>query len=308
MPLIGVVDPSHKEMARDSLGRMPEWLPLDAAVAAAEATGTKWSPWTYELMAAMFGEYQDRQSRISASSLVDHCARADVIKRKADYVEDLESLYVPFRGTMIHRTLELYGHTEAIVEHRFFTDVAGETISCSPDHLSRTTLTDYKVTETPPQYNNPWRNHTEQVQFNAFICRNATRWRRSGDSLDGDEDFSSLPFDPRESPASKLVVMYLAPKWPKALLVEKTTDYFDFKKGKEVRGKQPFVMSDDQVLDVLVPRVEMFRKGLEAYPEWPDGAEKVWGGDPGWRCPGYPLCRLPNCLAKRWPNRLTWEA
>ena len=306
MPLVGVVNPSHKEMARDTLGRLPEWLPLDVAVAAAQADGTKWSPWTYELMTAMFGEQQDRQSRISATSLVDHCTRADIIKRRADYVEDLESLYIPFRGTMLHKVLEDYGHDDAIVEHRFFAEVAGESISCSPDHLSKTTLTDYKVTENPPRYNNPWTNHSEQVHFNAFICRNATRWRKSGDPLEGTDDFAALPFDPRANPATKLVLLYLSPKWPKALLVEKTIDYFDFKKNKEVRGKQPYVMSDAQVLTLLEPRVEMFRRGLEAFPEWPDGAEKLWGGEPGWTCPGYPLCKLPNCMAKRYPGRLTW--
>jgi hypothetical protein len=306
MPLVGVVDPSHKEMARDTLGRLPEWLPLDVAVAQARETGTKWSPWTYELMSAMFALYQERQSRISATSLVDHCTRADIIKRKADYVDDLENIYVPFRGTMLHKVLEDYGSDDALVEVRFFTDVGGVEISCSPDHLTRDTLTDYKVTENPPRYNNPYTNHSEQVQFNAFICRNATAWRRSGEALEGTPDFSRLAFDPREHPVKKLVLLYLSPKYPKALLVEKTVDYFDIVKNKEVRGKRPYVMTDDRVLDILEPRVAMFKAGLEAYPDWPDGAEKLWGGEPGWACPGYPLCRFPNCLAKRYPRRLTW--
>ena len=66
---------------------------------------------------------------------------------------------------------------------------------------------------------------------------------------------------------------------------------------------------------VLEPRVAMFKKALDApYIEkngvrtlaWPEGAELLWGGEPGYECPGYPLCKLPNCLAKRYPTRLTW--
>ena len=37
-------------------------------------------------------------------------------------------------------------------------------------------------------------------------------------------------------------------------------------------------------------------------------AEDVWGGEPGYACPGPPLCRLPDCLARRYPHRLLWDA
>ncbi len=300
MPLVGIVDPSHKEMARDTAGRLPEWLPLDDALKYAE--DGKWSPWPYEIVRAMFEGYQNRDY-ISTSTLVDHCVRSDVIKRKFDYVEDLENLYVPFRGTMIHQVLENYAHADAIAEARFWTTVAGVEISCSPDHLTAQRLTDWKVTENPPQYNNPWPNHQEQVQFNAFIVRNYES-----------ADRANFPFDPHEG-VKELALAYLGPKKVKVLLVERTTDYFDFVKGKEMRGKQPYIMSDEDCLKVLEPRVEMFKRALASpYIEkngvrtlaWPTGAEELWGGEAGWECPGYPLCRLPNCLAKRYPNRLTW--
>ena len=296
MPLVGVVDPSHKEMARDTQGRLPNWLTLADALDAAR--DNKWSPWPWELMNAMFSAYQERDY-ISTSTLVDHCVRADVIKRRMDYVEDLQSLYVPFRGTDLHRVLEVAAHPEAIAEARFFTTVAGLEISCSPDHLTRTTLTDWKFTENPPQYQYPWRNHTEQVQFNAFIVRNSTHsdWGTGQD----------FPFDPTVDVATELHVVYLGPKFVKSLTVEKTTDYFDIAKGKEVRGKVPDVWSDDKVLGIIEPRVEMFQRALDIFPEWPEGAEELWGGEPGYTCPGYPLCRLPNCIAKRYPGRLTWE-
>ena len=296
--LVGVVDPSHKEMASDTLGRLPNWLPLTDALEASK--DGKWSSWPYELVSAMFSTYQNRDY-ISTSTLVSHCVRADVLKRKEDYVEDVESLYVPFRGTWGHGVLEAYAHEDSIAEARFFTTVAGTEISCSPDHLTRTRLTDWKNTENPPQYNNPWPNHQEQVQFNAFIVRNMEKveW---GTSLVPE----LLPFDPRKEVVKELALVYLGPKKVKVLMVERTTDYFDFVKGKEMRGKQPYIMTDDEVLAILEPRVKMFKRALEVYPEWPEGAEKLWGGEAGWACPGYPLCRLPNCIAKRYPNRLTW--
>ena len=302
--LVGIVDPSHKEMALDTLGRLPNWLPLDDALKAAE--DGKWAPYPWEMLAAMFGLYQNRDY-ISTSTLVSHCVRADVLKRKEDYVEDLASLYVPFLGTLGHQVLENHAHDGAIAEARFFTSIAGEEVSCSPDHLTPTRLTDYKFTQTPPQYNSPWANHAEQVQFNAFIVRNAERFTPRGETLKLRLGPDMMPFDPRKEVAKELALVYLGPKFPKVLMVEKTVDYFDLAKGKEVRGKQPYIMSDEKVLAVLEPRVKMFKKALEVYPEFPDGAEELWGGEPGYTCPGYPLCRLPNCLAKRFPGRLIWE-
>ena len=300
--LVGIVDPSHKEMASDTSGRLPNWLPLDEALKRAE--DGKWSPWPWELINAITQGYQNRDY-ISTSTLVSHCVRADVLKRKEDYVEDLASLYVPFRGTMVHQVLENYAHEGAIAEARFFTTIGGEQVSCSPDHLTATRLTDYKVTETPPQYNNPWANHAEQVQFNAFIVRNAEYF--GDDQAPKTARFDRLPFDPRKDVAKELALVYLGPKFPKVLMVERTVDYFDIAKGKDVRGKRPYIMSDEDVLQVLEPRVAMFKKALEVYPEWPEGAEELWGGEPGYTCPGYPLCRLPNCIAKRYPRRLIWD-
>ena len=39
LPLIGVVDPSHKEKARDTQGRLPKWLTLADALDAATRAG-----------------------------------------------------------------------------------------------------------------------------------------------------------------------------------------------------------------------------------------------------------------------------
>jgi len=303
--LIGVVDPSHKEMARDSLGRLPEWVPLDVALS--RSLDEKWAPWTWEILNAMFEEFQERGSRISVSALVSHCPRAEIIKRRADYVTDLADMYVPFRGTMVHRTLEMYAGPQTIAEHRFFTELDGIEFSCAPDALTKTILSDYKVTENPPRYNTPYNNHTEQVQFNAYVCRNATAFE-CPEELGKRDDWSALDFDPREFPAEKVQLVYLAPKFVKTLTVEREeTVVKTLKAGPVLRkAKVPYVWEDDKVEEILIPRLGLFKEALEVYPEWPKGTEEIWGGDAGWACPGYPLCKLPNCLAKRYPNRLTW--
>jgi hypothetical protein len=317
VPLVGVVEPSHSEARRkDKVGYLPNWVPLDEVL---ERIGSsiKWAPWTYELVSAMLDEHQERLERISVSALVAHCPRAEVIKRKAEYITALEDLYVPFRGTMVHRTMEMNRHPTSIAEARFYTTVDGIEFSCSPDLLDQEVLFDYKVTQTPPAYNYPYRHHTEQVEFNAFIARHAEKW-------DLPEGMTSLPFDPREHPVSHVALVYMGPKWVKVLEVEKKEEVFNAVTGKFSKVQVPFVWPDPYVLKVLRPRLHLFKNALDSYPEWPEPwvdfndldkktgkakvhtAEELWGGEPGWQCPGPPLCKLPDCVARRYPDRLTW--
>lgn len=305
MPLVGVVDPSHSEMARDTMGRLPNWLPLDEALAAAE--DPKWAPWTQVLLRGMFAEHQERDY-ISTSMLVSHCPRAEVLKRKFDYVDDLESMYVPFRGTMVHRTMELYAGPGDIAEQRFWTTIDGIEVSCSPDVITAEgTLYDYKVTDSPPMYY-PWTNHTEQVNINAYIVRHAER-----------STWVKVPtMEPAPVPDIKRVgLVYMSPKQPKVLIVEKTEDTFNAKTGKFGRGKVSYVWPDSKVEKLVKPRLAMMQAALaepaitstdtgEKFLHLPEGAQELWGGDNTFRCPGAPLCRLPNCIAKRYPDRLIW--
>lgn len=290
MPLVGVVDPSHREMARDTMGRLPNWLPLDEALAA--SADPKWAPWTQVMLRAMFDQHQERDY-ISTSTLVSHCPRAEVIKRTMDYVDDLASMYVPFRGTAVHALMESYAGPEDIAEARFWTEVDGVEISCSPDIITASgQLLDYKFTENPPMYNSPYRNHTEQVQVNAFIVRNRTR-------------HSLAPLEGRDVPdITELGLVYMGPKAPKVLRVEATETIV--RNGKLVKAKVPSVWDDDQVLDLIRPRIETFMEVLEHGNVSPQ-ATKLWGGDTTLRCPGAPLCLLPFCIAKRYPDRLIWE-
>lgn len=310
MPLVGVVDPSHREKAAHVSGKLPKWVPL--AEAMEKSADLKWAPYTPTLLRAIFSEFQERDY-ISTSTLIAPCPRAVVLARKFDYVADLDALYVPWKGTMIHRTMEMYSDAEAIAEHRFFTTIGDVVVSCSPDLLTRRTLSDYKVTDSPPMYNYPWAHHKEQLEVNAFIVRHAERVEFQGKPV----AFEDLPFDPRESVAEQLAIVYMGPKTPKVLAVEHTEQVFDGKTGKFKKAKVPEVWNDKKALAFIEPRLEAMTVALNSpYVEsgsrgrdllWPTGVEELWGGEPTWHCPGPPLCHLPNCLAKRYPHRLIWE-
>jgi hypothetical protein len=189
--------------------------------------------------------------------------------------------------------MELYQHDDAIAEVRFGTTLRGIAVSCAPDLLTRTRLTDYKVTEQPP-FSYPWVEHKEQVEFNAFICRNAEWFQiptaKSPASITGVQ--AHLPFDPTANPVTEVVLCYLGPKFPKTLRVES--------KG------EPIIWDDETIDKEFGPRAELFQQALEVYPEFPKGAESLWGGDAGWECPGPPLCYF-NCVAKRYPKGLVWD-
>jgi hypothetical protein len=290
-------------------GVLPAWVTPEESLERVR-DNIKWAPWTFELLHAIYAERQERDY-ISSSMLTGGCARANVIKRKADYVESIESMYVPFRGTMVHRTMEYHADLTSIAEARFHTTIDGLAISCSPDLLSATTLTDYKLTESPPLYSYPYVHHKEQVELNAFICRHAERW-------DLPKGRDTMPFDPRETPVKHVVLVYMGPKYVKVMEVERKEEVFT-KDGKFAKVQVPFVWPDKLVLKEFRPRLHTMALAIESYPDWPAPwvdvdtkksytFEQVWGGEPGWTCPGPPLCNLPNCLARRYPRRLIWDA
>ena len=300
MPLIGVVDPSHKEKARDTQGRLPKWLTLADALDAAR--DPRWSQWPWELLNAMFGSTRTGTTSRRPRSWTTACAPTSSSGRPTT-----SRTWTTSTSPSVARTctaLEVYAHPEAIAEARFYTTIDGETVSCSPDHLTRDTLTDWKFTENPPQYQYPWRNHTEQVQFNAFIVRNAHRWSGTA-SLRSTPPLARCPSTPRSSgrPTSW---SYLGPKQVKALRVESKQEYVDGDRQQDGQGQAPGRVVRRQGAGYPEPRVAMFKEALRVWPDWPEGAEKLWGGEPGYTCPGSPLCRIPNCIAKRYPGRLTW--
>lgn len=309
MPLIGLVDPSHNERAQDEPGRLPTWMPVEEVLHHARTGDPKWSPWPYELIRAAVNEHQERDY-ISSTMLTGGCGRGKVLERKADYVGDVDSMYASLMGTLVHRTLEHSARSNSVAEYRFFTDFEladgrEVVVSCSPDAViyeGETGIWDWKKTDNPPTFGYPWKSHDRQVQYNRYIVNHAKTWH------DADGVETTLPFSPWELVFKHLVLVYLGPKGPKVIEVMKTQEVPSPKTGKPVKRKMPYIWPDAEVEADLMPRLEAMVLALDSYPEWPEGLETMAGfeGPAGWACPGRPWCSLPNCLAKRYPEGLSW--
>jgi hypothetical protein len=301
VPLIGLVDPSHDERAEHMEGRLPAWLTLEEVQERALHAGPKWSPWTYELLAAALAEEQDpeRGKRVSTSMLVSACPRSTVLQRLEPYIGTIDDMWSWVRGSYIHYMLQAVARPNSLAEWRFRTTLDGLRVSGSPDLITEDTLWDYKVTENPPVYQYPWRKHTLQVQFNRFIVNQAESWH----GPNGEED---IPINPRTIVFKHCTLVYLGPKWPKVMETEKKQE-FTTPNQRVIKKNMPYVWSDDEVVAEMQPRLEAMTAAMESYPDFPEGAERLWKGEATWKCPGPPHCYLPNCAAKRWPGGLTWE-
>lgn len=309
MPLVGLVDPSHTERKLDQPGRLPNWFPREELLAHFESASPKFSPWTYELVNAALEQWQDRDY-ISTTMLVGGCARSKVLERKEDFITDLDSLWAAFKGTQTHRTLEFSARPGSVAEGRFFTTIyvkgVGDVeVSCSPDLLTQSpaAVVDYKAPSDDrsiPMYGYPWASQIEQLQFNRYIVNHAERWDMPP-GLD-------IPFDPRTLQFQNLYIVYIGQRGPKVIECQKSVDWV-FKNGNTGKKKVPDVWTDTEVESVFMPRLRAMLWALEAYPEWPEGLEEEPGfeGRPGWACPGRPWCKLPDCLAKRYPDGLMWK-
>jgi hypothetical protein len=201
------------------------------------------------------------------------------------------------------------------------TAISGVPISCSPDIITpQGELKDYKfpaLQDGVPSYNYPWPGHTAQLMFNAYIVRHA-------DEVEGMyviDHGNVRPAQLRDIPPITAVVLeYMGPKRPKPLTWEKKQDHIITKgprAGMKVEMSKPYVWSDEEALHGLkignrfqpglIELVETMQEALDAYPQMPERAAALWGGGRDWRCPGEPYCKLPKCLAKRYPNALTWD-
>lgn len=309
MPLIGLIDPTHNERKLDRPGRLPNWYPRDQLLEHFETASPKYSPWTYELVHAALSQWQDRDY-ISTTMLVGGCARSKVLERTEDFIGDLDELWPAFKGTQVHRTLEFSHRPGALSEARFFTTLyvpgfGDVEVSCSPDLLTQNpnAVVDYKAPtddRSIPSYGYPWPSQVEQLQFNRYIVNHAEKWEIPIDQ--------ELTFDPRTLQFENLYIVYIGQRGPKVIECTKSVD-IEFKNGNTGKRKVPDVWDDGQVENMLMPRLTAMLWALESYPEWPMGLEEQPGfeGRPGWACPGRPWCKLPSCLAKRYPDGLRWE-
>ena len=324
MPLVGIIDPSHYEKSHAKEGRIPNWLTLDEALLAAQAPRPKWSPWTFEMIQAALGEHQERGKRLSTTVLTAACPRATVLERMENYIGNIDNMYASLRGTMVHRTLESYARLGAIAEGRFYATIDGIELSGSPDLVTTDTVFDYKVPTDQtgvPSFGYPFRSQTEQLMMNAFILRHAEKWDLPSYMTKG------LPFDPREEVARHVVIVYIGPKAPKIIEYQKKQELVT-PAGIVKYTDQPYVWSDAEVLDGydaadqklggMRARLHIMQNALDSYPDWPEPwtnpetdktftAEQIWGGEPGWLCPGPPICNLPSCLARTRPGNYVWD-
>jgi hypothetical protein len=311
MGLIGFVDPSHDERKKDEPGRRPKWIPRDELLDRFATAPPKYSPWTWELVAAALDQWQDRDY-ISTTMLLG-CGRSKVLERKEDFILSLDDLWPAFKGTQTHRTLEFFNRPDSLAEARFWTSfrIPGVKdkveVSCSPDLVTArpVAVVDYKAPvddRSIPTYGYPWHSHTQQLQFNRYIVNHAERW----ELREGDE----LPWNPRELRFEHLYIVYIGSRWPKVIEVQrKETVPMKSRPGELKEIKVPDIWSNEVVEEEMHERLTGMVKALAAYPDWPEGLEDFPGfeGPPGWQCPGKPWCKLPDCLAKRYPNGLTWE-
>jgi hypothetical protein len=83
LPVIGVVDPSHK--ANKASATPPPWLPVEELLSKAYTAEPKWSPYTFEIINAALGEIEERGDNISTTTLTGPCPRSTVLERKEDY-------------------------------------------------------------------------------------------------------------------------------------------------------------------------------------------------------------------------------
>jgi len=311
MPLVGLIDPRGSD-ALPHPGTLPPWVTTEQLLRVLERSELGDSHWTYEMAAAAIANVQDRGDMISTTAITTSCMRGEVLKRKEDYVGDLDELHAALRGTLIHRSLELSANPNSIAEVRFFTTVDGIEISGAPDLLTPKSLIDYKVPadQNSVPFTYLYTNQTEQLMINAFICRNAEKWE------DADGNAAKLPFDPRQVLPESVGIVFIGPKRPKVMVSKKSTDVIGAN-GKPKKARIPYIWSDEEVLKAIRPRLHLLKNALESYPEWPESwtdpdtgetyqAEDIWGGDQTWNCPGYPACKYTTCLAKRSPGMYAW--
>lgn len=314
MPIIGVIAPDHDERQAAKAGRLPVWKPVEAVVEQSLNSSPKWSPWSYELLAAALGEQEERGDNISTTALTSPCPRSVVLERKENYVVSMDELWRAFRGTMVHYVLEAAARENSIAEVRFFAPMLDETISCKPDLVTADgTIWDYKNTAEVPRYDYPYAGHTEQLQFNRWIIANAVKWEKDDEPYD-------LPFDVRHMEFEHLAIMYMDIDGPKPLECVTTIEVPTGPGAKypTKKKKVPDVWDDEKVLwgwkdyagqeiPGLVDRFKAMRLALNEYPNFPKGLAEEWGGEATWECPGFPHCPLKGkCLASRYPGGLVW--
>lgn len=223
---------------------------------------------TYELAASILEQVQDREDRISTTTLTAKCIRSEALKRKEPYTESLAKQWAAFRGTLYHGQLEWHAQEGSIAEARFHLDIDGLGLfSGSPDLLDPKAgiLYDYKTNKENPRFAYPWPDHVEQVNINRWLVDQATRAEYQGEEYDLTDPVVRRRFVPTEW--HSLVLVYIDDKGPKPLTCTRSEKVL-CKNGATRNARVPDIWSDDRVEDLVRRKYAAARQALSS-PEVP---------------------------------------
>lgn len=255
MPLVTVRWPGYRNEIHES-------TPAELLAIAAEDPAFIYP---YNFLAAIFDQ-EERPGGISMTTLLDmdKCRRCAILERYEDYTADLEKLWKMARGTMYHKTAEEYKLPGDIAEVRFWATLpSGGAIHGKPDLIRRDALIDYKTTDSPPRWDDPWPDHVKQTQGYRWLVNHAHQWE------------SPLgKFIPSQWECKRLVIWYVDLVEPRGIpvkpleirrTVEKPTKKGAANPYKKV--KEPDVWDDEKVLAFLEPAYERAAQAFAEYEE-----------------------------------------
>lgn len=239
-------------------GKMvPREVALELALNKGEFEG-----FTYELLAALLAEQQEREDRISTTYLLSKCPRSDFLQRTVDYSVKPGMLWPAFRGTMLHGRMEAHAHPRNIAEARYYVHLDGlGDLSGSPDLVDPVLgiLDDYKTCGPgkAPRWGGPWEDHVKQVQINRWLVDHAYKVEYDGDTFQLDDPAHRWLFVP---PAWKsLRLIYLdVDKGPQVMTCTKS-EQVTAKNGKPKNVRVPDIW-DDELVEMLVRSLYAERK------------------------------------------------
>jgi len=242
------------------------------------ASRTNTCEFTYEILNLMYGEVQDREDRISTTTLTSKCLRSEFLKRAEGYTESPRRLWPSFRGTQFHQQLEKAARPGSVAEARFHIDdfMGMGPLSGSPDLLDveEGILYDYKTNKENPRFAYPWGDHSQQVNVNRYLVDHADWVEWQGKTYDPEQ------FRPKDWQA--LVLVYIDTNGPKPLEVTRSEDVStkDGKGRKKVRV--PDIWGDEHAQQWIAERYAAVKEAFVGgrLPEIPPEFQ-------GWE---HPLC------------------
>lgn len=173
------------------------------------------------------------------------------MKRRVPYTQDPRQLFAAWRGTSYHAKLEEAAHPDCIAEARYFMDLDGMEVSCSPDLVDPVNgvLLDYKWAKGP-KWGGPWNNHIEQLQFNRYIVDKAhTMVTAEGEMVE-----PVRPMDWQE-----LSIIYFEDDGPRTVPVTKSIEVPTVKGDGFKKAKVVDVWDDAVVHEVMYWRARDFK-------------------------------------------------